>query len=156
MLKYFYGSNHPPSILKNIPESINSRLSRISSSEKVFNNSKRDYQDALKRAGYKEQLTYQKDINVEISGSRGKRKNRKRHITWYNPPYSKNVETNIGKEFFRLVTLHFPKHHPLHCLFNKNTVKLSYSCMMNMDSIVKAHNKKTLAKDNGENKRNHI
>ena len=30
-------------------------------------------------------------------------------------------------------------------LFNKNTVKLSYSCTRNVKSILAAHNKKTLA-----------
>ena len=29
-------SNHPPNIIKNIPESINRRLSNISSNEKIF------------------------------------------------------------------------------------------------------------------------
>ena len=33
-----------------------------------------------------------------------------------------------------------------HRLFNDNTVKLSYSCMPNMDSIFKAHNTKILKK----------
>ena len=42
---------------------------------------------------------------------------------------------------FKLLRLHFPKQHPLH-----HTVKLSYSCMPSIDSIVKAHNKKYFAK----------
>ena len=27
------------------------------------------------------------------------RKNRQRNIIWFNPPYSMNVQTNIGREF---------------------------------------------------------
>ena len=54
---------------------------------------------------------------------------------------------SIGKEFFKLLQLHFPKQHPLHSIFNKNTVKLSYSCTTNMDNIVKAHNAKILLND---------
>ena len=42
--------------------------------------------------------------------------------------------------------VHFPKQHSLHRVFNNNAVKLSYSCMPNMDSIVKAHNSKILSK----------
>ena len=40
-------SNHPPSILKNIPESINKRLSDISSDKVCFDNAKSIYQGAL-------------------------------------------------------------------------------------------------------------
>ena len=41
-------SNHPPSIIKQIPFWIESRLSSISSNEKIFNESSPIYQDALK------------------------------------------------------------------------------------------------------------
>ena len=50
---------------------------------------------------------------------------------------------------FNLLRIHFPKQHPLHHLFNKNTVKLSYSCTINMDGIIKAHNAKILLKEDG-------
>ena len=40
-----------------------------------------------------------------------------------------------------------PSPPPLHCIFNRNTVKLSYSCTTNIDNIVKAHNTKILSKD---------
>ena len=45
-------SNHPPNIIKNIPESINRRLSNISSNEKIFQKAVLPYQDALKKSGY--------------------------------------------------------------------------------------------------------
>ena len=32
-----------------------------------------------------------------------------RNIIWFNPPYSMNVQTNIGREFLNLVSKHFPK-----------------------------------------------
>ena len=76
-----------------------------------------------------------------------------RRIIWFNPPYSKSVATNIGKKFFQLLRLHFPKQHPLHCLFNDNTVKLSYSCMPSMNNIVKTHNMKILRKEEETNKK---
>ena len=136
-------SNHPPSIPRNIPSSIQKRLNTISSSEVVFNEAKSAYQQALGDAGYSDELTYNNNLQTM---SRRTRK-RRRRVVWYNPPYSKNVTTNIGKEFFKLLQLHFPKQHPLHTIFNKNTVKLSYSCTTNMDNIVKAHNAKILLKE---------
>jgi len=135
-------SNHPPSILKNIPGMIERRLSSISSSEKEFNEAKGMYQHALDRAGYNSEIKYMKpDKKVK------KRKTRRKEKIWYNPPFSKNVSTKIGKEFFNLIRIHFPPQHKLHRLINKRTVSMSYSTMMNMDGIVKAHNKALLRKE---------
>lgn len=59
-------------------------------------------------------------------------------------PYSMNVKTNIGKVFFKLLQKHFPKTNKFYKIFNKNTVKLSYSSMRNMASIIASHNKTIL------------
>ncbi len=75
-----------------------------------------------------------------------KRKKRSRNITWFNPPYSSNITTNIGKQFFKLLDKCFPPGHQLHKLLNRNTVKLSYSCMPNMKQIISAHNKSIIKK----------
>ena len=42
-------NNHPPNIIKNIPESINRRLSNISSNEKIFQKAIPHYPDAFKK-----------------------------------------------------------------------------------------------------------
>ena len=63
-----------------------------------------------------------------------------RNIIWFNPPYSKNVKTNVGKIFFKLLHKHFPKSNKLYKIFNRNTVKISYSCMKNLNSILSSHN----------------
>ena len=42
-------SNHPPSIIKQLPLSTESRLSSLSSSEEIFNESVTPYQDALNK-----------------------------------------------------------------------------------------------------------
>ena len=55
-------SNHPPSILRQIPLSIESRLSKQSSNEKIFRESAQIYEEALKKFRYDHQLTYQKSI----------------------------------------------------------------------------------------------
>ena len=49
-------SNHPPNILKQVPISNEKRLSTISSSEEVFEQSKSHYQEALRRSGYEHEL----------------------------------------------------------------------------------------------------
>ena len=36
-----------------------------------------------------------------------------------------------------MVTKHFPRTHKLHKTFNRNIVKVSYSCMNNMSKIIK-------------------
>ena len=71
-------------------------------------------------------------------------KNRQRNIIWCNPPYSMNVQTNIGREFLNLVSKHFPKNHRYSKIFNKNNMKVSYSCTDNLQTIIKKHNRKIL------------
>ena len=83
-------SNHPPSILKNIPKSVNRRLSKISSNEQVFKDSIPPFQEALEKSGYSHTLKYEKINN------KNKKNNRKRPIIWFNPPFSCNVSTNVG------------------------------------------------------------
>ena len=77
-----------------------------------------------------------------------KKRKRYRQVIWFNPPYSANVKTNIGKRFFGIILKHFPVDSELGKLFNKKTVKLSYSCMPNMMSVISGHNKKILRGDN--------
>ena len=72
------------------------------------------------------------------------RKNRQRNIIWFNPPYSMNIQTNIGREFLNLVDKHFPKNHRYNKIFNKNNIKVSYSCTDNLQTIIKKHNRKIL------------
>jgi hypothetical protein len=45
------------------------------------------------------------------------RRNRQRSIIWFNPPFSKNVKTNIERNFLSLIDKLSPPHHKLHnCL----------------------------------------
>ena len=52
--------------------------------------------------------------------------------------------TKIGKTFLRLIDKPFPPYHKLHKLFNRNNVKISYSCIPNVKSIINRHNKTVL------------
>ena len=69
---------------------------------------------------------------------------RKRNIIWFNPPYSKNVRTNVAHKFLALTDKHFPKSSVLHKIFNRNSVKVSYSCMPNAKSNISNHNRRVL------------
>ena len=129
-------SNHPKSILKQVPTMINDRLSNLSCNEREFNKVKDLYQSALDSSGHQIELKY--------TPNKGKKRQRKRKIIWFNPPFSENVKTNIGKAFLNLIRIHFQRHHRYFRIFNTNTLKLSYSCMPNMSQIIKQHNTKIL------------
>ena len=78
-----------------------------------------------------------------------KSKNRRRSVIWFNPPFSLSVKTKVGKEFLSLLDNSFPPDHPLHKIFSRNTVKLSYKRMPNMAQAVSSHNSKLLREDSG-------
>ena len=132
-------SNHPPSIIKQLPLSVGRRLSKLSSNEKILNDSIPIYQEALIKAGCNHKLTYQKH-----DWKKDNPQQQKRQIIWFNPPYSKIVTTKVGKFYLSLIDEHFPPHHKLHKLFNRNNVKISYSCLPNIKSIINTHNRKVL------------
>ena len=134
-------SNHPPNVLKQLPLSIEKRISDTSSNEDIFKESISIYKDALLESGIKKNLKY---VNVKENQSNVNKRNRKRKIIWFNPPYSLNVKTNIGKHFLKLILKHFPSTNPMHKIFNKNTVKISYSCTRNIGAIISSHNKNIL------------
>ena len=138
-------SNHPQNIKKEIPRMISKRISELSINEEIFNEACPMYEKALKDSGFTEPLSYTGPrVNNNVDENRAG-KNRKRKIIWYNPPFSQNVKTNIGKEFLKLIRKHFPPRNELNKIFNKNTVKISYSCMRNVNSIISAHNKKVIS-----------
>ena len=135
-------SNHPPNITKQLPLSIEARLRSLSSSKEIFDESAPPYQEALNRSGYNHILKYD-DVPAVKKHQRG---NRQRNIIWFNPPYSKSVKTNVGKYFLKLLEKHFPKRHKMNKIFNRNTVKISYSCMPSMKAVTNRHNKRVLQK----------
>lgn len=69
-------------------------------------------------------------------------------LTWFNPPFNRNVKTKVGKCFLELVRKHFNANHKYHKLLNTNTLKLSYSCTASIGNIIKQHNTTTLKKEN--------
>ena len=146
-------SNHPPNIIKRIPTIINQRLSKLSCCEEDFNNCKEQYQEALKKSGHNTELKFTKEEeNQHTEENRNRQKKRKRKITWFNPPYAANLKTNIGKHFLALIDKHFNSSNPLHKIFNRKTIKLSYSCTPNMRAIIQQHNMKIATKNENQTK----
>jgi hypothetical protein len=131
-------SNHPQTIKKQLPAMINQRISNLSSSSEVFYSSAPPYLDALKKSGYTEEMSYTRDDQKS-----SKKKNRTRQTIWFNPPYSQSVKTNVGAKFLSLVNKHFGKSE-LNKYYNRKTIKISYSCMPNMEAIISGHNRKLL------------
>ena len=140
-------SNHPPHISKNIPKAIGKRINQLSSNEEIFNNSKHDYEVALKKSGYNQNLIYNPNIN---SNKRKNGRRRRREEIWFTPPYNASLKTNIGMEFLKLVDKHFPKNKILNKIFNRKTIKIGYSCTSNMGNIIANHNRKIMNKQEKE------
>ena len=67
-----------------------------------------------------------------------------RRVTWFNPPYSLDVGTNVARDFLELVDKHFPPGHILHSICNRSTLKVSYRSLPNMASVIAKHNSKIL------------
>ena len=127
-------------IIKHLPAAISRRISDILCNQEIFDKAKPDYEKELRDSGYADNLLH---VKTPENKDLNKKKKRKRNIIWFNPPHSKNVQTNVGKFFLQLIKKHFPKKHKFYKIFNKNTVKVSYSCMCNnnVGNIIKGHNR---------------
>ena len=118
----------------------------------IFSRACQPYEKALTDSGYQHTMKFepptvvQPDIGTTSSDSQQKEKSntRKRRITWFNPPFNANLKTNIGREFLSLISKCFPKDNKLNKICNKNTLKLSYSCLPNMLRNIQNHNKTLL------------
>ena len=67
-------SNHPPTVIKEIPKETAKRISDILSSEVVFSESIPIYSDALRKSGFHDSITF-------IPKTPNSEKNKKRHVS---------------------------------------------------------------------------
>ena len=111
-------SNHPPNIIKQIPKTIEKRLSQLSSNEYIFNESEPFYEDKLHQSGYQQKLKYN-PVNTKIHSKR----NHKRNVSWFNTHFGRNVSTKIGKYFLNLLDNYFTQNHRLHKIVNRKVPK---------------------------------
>ena len=70
-------SNHPPTIIRNIPTTINKRLSNISSNARTFSKATAIYQQALRNSEYEHSLQYTRTNSIDSHTAM----KRKRNIT---------------------------------------------------------------------------
>ena len=73
-------SNHPSDTIKQLPKMINTRICGLLSNQENFREAAPVYQAALDRSGYR--------YKMEFERPRAKARQRKREITWYNPPFN--------------------------------------------------------------------
>ena len=127
-----------------ISKTISKRVSSLSASQPSFEAATPIYREALKNSNYNDPFTYQPGNKLNKTGTPPSRSNstRQRNIIWFNPPFSKSVKTNVGKTFQNLIEKHFPPSNPIHKVFNRNNVKVSYSCMESIKSTISSHNHK--------------
>ena len=119
---------------------ITDRLLKNSSNEKVFNESKGEYGNTLKQSGYTNKiLKYQQLITSNT------KQKRRRNTIWFNPPFSRNVSTNVAKKFLQLLGKHFHLFNSFQKIFNCNTIKVSCSCTKSLGNIIKSDNKKLIS-----------
>ena len=160
------GSNHPRAVLDNIPYGVNKRLSTISSNQECFNAEKGYFQEALGEAGYNHQLnfgykSFKKAVKSKAYNRQFKQqtseqndnitKKKGRDIIYFNPPFNLYCATNVGEEFRKIVEKHFNKGDDLSKLFNRNKLKITYSCLPNIEAKIISHNKHLISKQKATN-----
>ena len=150
MMNLFIPINIPTTLPPNIVRQI-SRISNIFSNQSIFNSSIPMYKEAPTKNKSNDFIVYTPEME-SINSERNKTRNIK--IIWFNPRYSLNMETSIGKTFLKLAKKDFPHNDSFHKILKKNTIKISYSCMKNINSIIASHGKSILhlkAKEHGCN-----
>ena len=72
-------------------------MSQNSSNADILNNTKLEYEEALKKYGHTTKLTHTPP-NYEQNNK----------IIWFNPQFNLDVSTNVAKIFLNLIQKHFP------------------------------------------------
>ena len=84
------------------------------------------YNNAIRDSGYTNDVECleRRNNNEPFSKRKCARK-----VTCFNPPFNKHVLTKVVQKFLKLVNKLFPVGYKLQKVSNRNTVKVSYSCM---------------------------
>ena len=138
----YENSDHPPSILKQLQMSVEKRLSFLSLPKEIFEETVSYYEQYLSNCGFKEKLNYRDPSPPNLDANT----KQERNILWLNQHYyRKTVKTKFVKFFLQRIKKHFPKdYNKFHKIFNRNTLKLSYSCMPNIKTKINAHNREII------------
>jgi hypothetical protein len=134
------GSNHPGYIRSSLPEMTRKRISGLSKHQEGYDRCRAVYDEALTASGFSKMGAFESN-----DSKKGKRKQRRRNVLFFHPPYCASVTTKVGKSFLRLVDKHFPPNHQLSAICNRNTLKVSYSVLPNVKAHLQRHNSKVLS-----------
>ena len=102
--KYLHrDSHHPIKIIESVPRTVAHRINMLCSSNEIFTNVKRDYENDLKSQGYKDvTLVFKPPENIEERKARSEIKKIKakssRDIQWFVPTYTKQVDGRTSVE----------------------------------------------------------
>ena len=88
---HLYMNNPYPENVKNL------------SNEEILNNAAPEYQEALTKFGYDYTLKYDPDV-IKPETEKPNKQNRKRNITWFDPPYSTSVKTRVRNNSLNWLT----------------------------------------------------
>ena len=86
----------------------------------VFNDKVEPYNESLKNSGFDNLKGY---MDSEFIRKNKKKRRKPRKVTFFGPPFCNSVKTKVGKQFFNLIKMHFPKGSKLSKIINKNTIK---------------------------------
>ena len=67
-----------------------------------------------------------------IPQTKSKNKHRKQKLLRFNTPREKAVKTKIGRNFLNKINKHFGEKSKMKKFINKNSVRISYLCMINI------------------------
>ena len=113
-------------------------MTNLSKSKREFDFIKNTYQDALTDSNYSYELNYHTEKNTYRKTER----KRRRKIIYFQPPFSLNVVTPIGRKFLTLVKKTFNPNHPLYKFLNPKCIKISYCCLPNVKNEITSINRK--------------
>ena len=131
---------HPPSVTKQLPRSIERRLSQLSSSKDIFYEMTAYYEQRLASCEYNEKLTYNnKEKIMKIIKILGETENA--ILYGLTHPTTSRWKQALANT---LLDSNFPPGHKLYQIFNKNTLKLIYFFMSNLKAKIDGYDKKTL------------
>ena len=98
-------SNQPTDILKQLPISIETKLSILYNSPRIFNEA--SDKKVVNQSNYDYKFQWKPEYNKKTSKSQKKKEKRKKSFS-FNLPLSTNVFNSTGKYFFFLIKKIFP------------------------------------------------
>ena len=100
--------------------------------EEVLAEAEHPYNEALGKSGYSEAVMLLSERKGKQGRDQQKRsQSRKRNITWFTPPFSRNVVTEIARRFLGQVDRHFPQESDLQQKHSESLVQLHTKCRQN-------------------------